>query len=116
VRRYPRSLNAAGAAGWTEDTNETASDEKDARWDEYSRLGSIGLIEREWSRVMKSLGSVERSTPESRARNECKLCGGVGKKRCGRCMGAAKASSGLACTACSDGMVSCEWCNGSGSS
>jgi hypothetical protein len=108
VRRFPRSVDADGAAGWIEAENANPDDDKDARWDEYSRLGSVGLLEKEWSRVIKNLGGVERSTPEMRAQNECKLCGGEGQKRCGRCFGMG------GCPECLNGKVACEWCNGSG--
>jgi hypothetical protein len=107
LRQYPRRVDAATATGWIEDGNRTQGDDKNARWDEYARMGNYSSIEKEWKSVMQGLGGVTRETAESR--DTCKLCGGKGFQRCSRCMGAS-ANGTVTCEKCIDGRVPCSWC------
>lgn len=113
VRAYPKETDAVGAPGWIEVEQRNPSPEREARWDEYSRLQSIGPVERQWRSFVDSLGGVAREDERIDSDKLCKLCGGSGHRRCSRCMGAAR-SSAFECDACSEGRVRCDWCDGTG--
>lgn len=111
LREYPRDVDAPGVEGWGKDGETEGSG--NARWDEYARLGSIGSVEKEWRKVVNSLGGVRREPSPDMVKGACKLCSGTGRHKCHRCMGAS-AGGRMQCPVCTEGRVACEYCEGSG--
>lgn len=104
VEEWPRNMNAEGAA-WPEGVVQREDEGMlDARWEEYQRLGEGSDVDEEWKKVVESLGGVQV------VRNDCKLCGGTGFKRCYRCGGVGGKGS-FQCD-CEGGQRACEWCAG----
>lgn len=105
---FPKAVNAVGG-NWPrgvvqrEDENEVQ-----ARWEEYSMLGEVDDVDKEWQRFVERMGGV---SIEKKA--ECKLCGGVGYRRCYKCGGAnrggRRAPGSFTCD-CEGGKRKCEWC------
>lgn len=108
LSEFPKKINAIGG-NWPQGVVQK-EDEKEmqARWEEYSMLGEIGDVDKEWYKFLERLGgiSIERGA-------ECKLCGGVGYRRCHKCGGASrrgrKLLGGFVCD-CEAGRRKCEWC------
>lgn len=102
---YPRIAVTEGSTGWVDGDAKATEGSLDALWDEYSRVGESGPIEKEWRSVMNKLGGVRRETNE----NACRLCNGTGVTKCSRCMGLAN-SGKIECSVCKSGSVPCPWC------
>lgn len=104
---FPKEANAVGRRWPQEVVQKEDSKELQARWDEYAVLGEIGNVDKEWQRFVQSMGGIY-----VQKKGECKLCGGVGYRRCHKCGGAGgrrNLQREFICD-CEGGRRKCEWC------
>lgn len=103
---WPREINAPGAKWPAEDSRKTEKD-LDFLWDEYSRVGQLGKLEKNWKDFINQLGGVVIDNSNA----PCKLCNGTGYRRCFRCGGVTVIGNATFTCDCQNGRRPCEWCS-----
>lgn len=119
LRSSADDRNAPGGRWRNREVTDGTSDKDKVQYEYDSLPDSTDNIDEEWAATMRKLRSVNGSelslstTPSPKSNLECKICGGLGSRRCTRCGGVSRAGGTFKCT-CISGRVECEYCEGSG--